>query len=191
MKVKGKYEYNYSAINIVYAVATRFRSFSKKISKSHTSTLVLIMDFFEWHGFFPTQRFEKKFMEEILKNRKRTEANIAILRDIEQTQTKPLSIQMDLLFEGRTTQRERPKRVEKLFVDSQGVPDTNLDKAPVVPRVELDRTKGELDHLRSELAYVLDRVKLVKGTLGKDHLRLEMSPTRFQTLKAIFERKNK
>ncbi len=162
--------------------AQRFKKFSKRFAKSYSEGIDLMMDFFEWHGFRPNQRFEKSLMQEILKNRKRTEANIAILRDIEKTQTKPLSIQMDLLFEGQPKQRETPKLVEKKFANSQGRQKKFKDKP--VPKVKYQRTKTELKEVKEEFLYVMEKVLPVKNSFGKDYLKMEISLSEFNRILA-------
>ena len=106
MVVKGKYEYKYLALNLRASVVKRFRSFAKKITGSQSEALEKMIDFFEWHGFTPNDRFVDSILEEIRKNRKRTEANIAILRDIEVTQTKPSNIMLLSLFGENLKQQE-------------------------------------------------------------------------------------
>ena len=77
-----------------------------------------MIDFFEWHGFRPNDRFVDSILEEIRKNRKRTEANIAILRDIEVTQTKPNNAMLLSLF-GGSLKEEKPVRREKKLVKKE------------------------------------------------------------------------
>ena len=57
MKVKSKYRYDYLALNLQAKVVVRFRAFSKKVARSHAETLTAMMDFFEWHGFYPSDKF--------------------------------------------------------------------------------------------------------------------------------------
>ena len=83
MRVKGKYEYKYLALNLKASVVKRFRLFAKKMRGSQSEALEKMIEFFEWHGFKPNDRFTDSILEEIRKNRRRTEAHIAILRDIE------------------------------------------------------------------------------------------------------------
>lgn len=98
MKVKGKYKYDYSAINLKRPVVKRFGSLSRKYSKTQSETLNAMIDFFEWHGFSPFDKMEKSLLAELLKNRKRTEAVIAIMKDIEKNQTKPTVAMIQSLF---------------------------------------------------------------------------------------------
>ena len=89
MKVKDKYEYDYAAINLKRHVVKRFRKLSKKFAKPQSETLDAMVDFFEWHGFSPFDKKEPSLLIELLKNRKRTEAVIAIIKDIEKNHDKP------------------------------------------------------------------------------------------------------
>lgn len=99
MKVKGKYQYDYSAINLKRPVVKRFGNLSRKYSKTQSETLNAMIDFFEWHGFSPFDKMEKSLLVELLKNRKRTESVIAIMKDIEKNQTKPTVAMIQSLFE--------------------------------------------------------------------------------------------
>jgi len=77
------------------------------------------MDFFEWHGVNPSKQFGKSIIQEILKNRartdtsiKRNEATIAIIRDIEINQTKPNNAMLLSLF-GANAKEQKPIKKEK------------------------------------------------------------------------------
>jgi len=187
MIVKGKYNYKYSNVSIRHNVAVRFRVFSKKISKSHTDTLIAIMDFFEWHGFTPSHRFTKSIIEEILKNRqrtetsiKRTEATIAIIRDIEVTQTKPTTALLESLFEEKLTDEE-PEMIEKKFIDKpqeeKKIEDTT------VPRIRYERLGDKLLSVKEDFEYVLDNVNLIKNSFGKDYFKLELTEGELEKFK--------
>ncbi len=171
MIVKGKYEYNYSAVSIRYDVAVRFRTFSKKISKSHTDTLVIIMDFFEWHGFVPSERFSKSILEEILKNRKRTEANIAIMRNIEKNQTEPTTVMLQSLFEEKILDEE-PEMVEKKFVDTiQEEKEIEI----TVPKIRYEKLHSKLISVKNDFEYVLENIKEIKNNFGNPYFKLELT----------------
>src|SRR5690606_4561151 len=96
------------------ATAQRFKDFSGKVSGSHSESMERIIDVFEWHGFLPTERFEKGIGQEILKNRKRIDAVVAILKNIEKHQTLPTKAMLELLFE-KTPQRPARQRRSSLF----------------------------------------------------------------------------
>lgn len=175
MIVKGKYKYQYSTVNLRVSVAKRFRLFSKKIARSHSDTLSVIIDFFEWHGFLPSDRFEKSIIQEIAKNRKRTEASIAIIRDIEKHQTKPTNAMLLSLFEENLTQgsEHESDMVEKKFVDrtvqEKPIQDTSI------PKIRYVRLEEKMDVVKTNFIYVLNKVKVVKGGFGKGYLKLELT----------------
>jgi hypothetical protein len=174
MIVKGKYNYEYSTVNLRISVAKRFRLFSKKIAKSHSETLCVIMDFFEWHGFLPSDRFERSIVQEIAKSRKRTEASIAIIKNIEKHQTKPTTVMLQSLFEVKSEQeQEAPEMVEKKFADSV------LEEKPIenttVPKIRYERLEDNMNSVREDFIQVLDKVKTVKNNFGKSYLKLELT----------------
>jgi hypothetical protein len=97
---------NFYTIRFKRNTAKRFKRFSRKVSKSYSETMELIINFFEWHGFLPSDRFGKSIVQEIIKNRKRTEASIAIIKSIEKDQTKPTNAMLLSLFGEHTVQDE-------------------------------------------------------------------------------------
>jgi len=136
-----KYTYDYANINVRAEIAKRFRLFSKKIAKSHAEALTDIMNFFEWHGFYPSDMFERRFIDELLKNRKRTEAVIAIIKDIEKNNDKPNTAMLQLLFEG-VVKKEEPVRKEELFKNK--TKEEKQIEETTVPKVVHERTQLEL-----------------------------------------------
>lgn len=185
MIVKGKYRYEYITINIKAPVARRFRLFSKKIAKSHAEALTTVMNFFEWHGFYPSDRFERRFVEELLKNRKRTEAVIAIIKDIEKNNDKPNTAMLQLLFEG-VVEKKEPVRKEKMFRDKTKQ-EKKLEET-TVPKVVYERTQLDFNETKKRFKYVLDKVSLVNNRFGKDYLKLELSQQEFTRIKRELKR---
>lgn len=112
MKVKGKYEYDYTAVNLKRDVVKRFGKLSRKLSKPQSETLNAMIDFFEWHGFSPFDKMEHSLLIELLKNRKRTDAVIAIMKDIEKHQTKPTVAMIQALF-TEVEPIKKPRLIEK------------------------------------------------------------------------------
>ena len=173
-------EYGFSAISIKANVAKRFRRFSKRIAKSHTDTLTCIMDFFEWHGFTPNDRFEKSILQEILKNRKRTEASIAIIRDIEITQTRPTNAILEALLEQKV-KHEKPMKVEQKTIKEP--PEIEI----TVPKIRYERLMDKMGMLKRESQYVVDNVVLVKPSFGKPYLKLEITEGELENYKRTLQ----
>lgn len=189
MRVKNKYEYKYLALNLKASVVKRFRSFSKKIAKSQSEALNIMIDFFEWHGFNPSQKFTKSLIQEILKNRERTEtsikrneATIAIIRDIEVNQTKPNNAMLLSLF-GANAKEEKPKRKEKRNIEN---PKEKLKEIEItVPKIRYERLAEKMENMVANYEYVLDKVELIKGSFGKEYLKLNMSKSELEKFKRI------
>jgi len=183
MTMKGKYKYEYSNVNFRISVAKRFRSFSKKIAKSHSESLNIIMDFFEWHGFLPSDRFAKSIVQEIIKNRKRTEASIAIIKNIEKDQTRPTNTMLLSLFEENSIQEEKeaPELVERKFEES--VPEEKYTVETTVPKIRYERLEDKMNTVQQDFGYVLDKVKIVKGSFGKRSLKLEITEIELEKIK--------
>ncbi|MCR9228342.1 MAG: hypothetical protein NXH90_13065 [Flavobacteriaceae bacterium] len=176
----------FSAINIKGAVADRFRHFSKKTARSHTETLIAVMDFFEWHGFLPSDRMEQSILQEIIKNQKltqtaikRTEASIAIIRDIEITQTKPTNAILEALLEQKI-KHEKPKEE----------PVSQKQEPPIeitVPKIRYERLKDKLEMLKKESKHLVEHAALVKPAFGQPYLRLDITTGELENYKRTLQ----
>lgn len=111
----------FETLKIKSSVASQFRKFSKMLSKSQSMTLLLMLDFFKENGISPTERLGPRM--ETLENRisllikKRMNGMIAIMKEIEKSQTRPTVAMLNSLFE----QTEPPKKkliVEKKYMKS-------------------------------------------------------------------------
>ncbi|KQC28617.1 BfmA/BtgA family mobilization protein [Flagellimonas eckloniae] len=179
--------YRYSAISIKHAVAVRFRSFSKKMAQSHSECLESIMDFFEWHGLDPSKKFGRSIIQEVLKNRERTntsikrnEATIAIIRDIEINQTKPNNAMLLALF-GEDAKTKKTIRKEKKLIERKAEPAGEIEVT--VPKIRYERLTEKLEKVKQDYSYVLDKVELVKGSFGKAFFKLELTPSELEKFK--------
>ncbi len=78
-------------------------------------TLLLMLDFFEENGISPEDELTTnlKATENLFK--KRINALIAIIKDIEKTQTKPTVAMLQLLFEAAATEK-KPLILEKKYI---------------------------------------------------------------------------
>ncbi len=167
---------DFKTVRIKKKTLLRFKSFSKKVSNSYSKTLDMVMNFFEWHGFLPDDRLGKSMVEEIIKNRKRTNASIAIIKDIEKSQTLPTMAMLQSLFEQQENDSDFEDGldfIEKKF--ENGYEEEEWMEETTVPRISYDRLEDKMDLLKKDFSYVLDNVKLVKNTFGKSYLRLELT----------------
>ena len=118
---KGYEKERFVNLSIKESVARDFRVFSKKLSRSQSMALREMLDFFQVNELSPNERLgpSGRTMEANLK--KRINAVIAIIRDIEKTQTKPTNAMLQSLFELEP-QKGKPLIVEKKYVQESEQP---------------------------------------------------------------------
>ena len=116
---KGYEKEPFEKLGIKTSVAVRFRNFCKKMSKSQSMTLLLMLDFFEENGISPSEfigpRMETLETRISMLIKKRMNGMISILKDIEKSQTKPTVAMLYSLFE----QAEPPKK--KIILEKKEV----------------------------------------------------------------------
>lgn len=116
----------FETLKIKRSVAIEFRKFSKMLSKSQSMTLLLMMDFFNENGISPMEDLGPRM--ETLENRisvlikKRMNGMIAIMKDIEKSQTKPTVAMLYSLFE----QTEPAKK--KLILEKKQTENSSQDQ---------------------------------------------------------------
>ncbi len=119
---KGYERERFEKLGIKTSVAVRFREFCKKMSRSQSITLLLMLDFFEDNGISPAESMGPRL--ETLETRismlikKRMNGMIAILKDIEKSQTKPTAAMLYSLFQ----QTEPAKK--KLILEKKAIAET-------------------------------------------------------------------
>ena len=99
-------------IRIKRVTAKRFQEFSKAHFKTHTQAMDSMLDFFRYNEISPKERLGPtgRTIEANLK--KRINAVIAIMRDIEKTQSKPTLAMLESLFQVDQPQK-KPLILEK------------------------------------------------------------------------------
>ncbi|WP_052415777.1 BfmA/BtgA family mobilization protein [Algibacter lectus] len=179
---------DFKTVRIKKKTLIRFKSFSKKVSNNYSKTLDMVMNFFEWHGFLPSDRFGKSMVEEIIKNRKRTNAIIAIIKDIEKSQTLPTMAMLQSLFEQGQEESDFEDDydfIEKKFPN--GKPEEEWFEETTIPKIRYDRLGDKMEVLKKDFSYVLDNVKLVKSSFGKSYLRLELNEQEIEKFKRVIK----
>jgi hypothetical protein len=158
--------------------AMHFKQFSKRIAKSHTEALQAMLDFFQWHGISPFDRFGPQLQREEAKTRKRIDAVIAIIKDIEKSQTKPTTAMLQALFAGfdpiQPKEEQKPKKKPIL--------------ANHVPEYKFYRMKEERDDYKNTLSDILDKVTSIEPTFGKPYFKLEITPGALVRIKRTVEK---
>ncbi|QED37208.1 hypothetical protein FK178_05560 [Antarcticibacterium arcticum] len=98
--------------------AKRFQEFSKTHFKSHTEAMATMLDFFFYNEISPKEKLGPtgRTIEASLK--KRINAVIAIMRDMEKSQTKPTVAMLQSLFE-ETEPKKKPLILEKKVLEEK------------------------------------------------------------------------
>lgn len=102
----------FETLKIKASVTVKFRRFCKTMSRSQSMTLLLMLEFFRDHGISPTDSLEPNLIASEVRILKRINAVIAIMRDMEKTQTKPTAALLLSLFD-ETVPKEKPLILEK------------------------------------------------------------------------------
>ena len=98
--------------------AKRFQEFSKKYFKTHTEAMENILDFFLYNEISPKEKLGPTGRTIEAKLLKRINAVIAIMRDVEKTQTKPTVAMLQSLF-VMDEPKKKPLILEKKYVEEK------------------------------------------------------------------------
>ena len=181
---KGHFMYEFVTIKIKKTTANKFRLFARKLSKSQTDTLDLMVTFFVENGISPkgTNNSTIHNLEDLVK--KRINGLVAIIKDIEKNQTQPTTSMLQLLFEQTPPKQKQPRLVEvnqkrKQFKDDSFA--TSLEAIEL--RKEKNTYKKELLETKNEFEAILEKVNIIKSSFGKPKLQLDMTLDEFNSLK--------
>ncbi|MDY7396768.1 BfmA/BtgA family mobilization protein [Aureibaculum sp. 2210JD6-5] len=172
-------KYNFSAISIKPKVATRFRKFSKRITRSHTNTLEAMMNFFDLNELSPNESLgaNMRTLENSLK--KRINALVAIIKDIEKNQTKPTNAMLELLFQENP---EEASPQEELFEFEQQELITENEELNHY-RNRYEEIQQQLHSVKYDLNKIVDKTTYVKGSFGGGYLKLDLTKEEFENIK--------
>lgn len=164
-----------SRLQLRLRTAERFREFSKKNNSNQSESLDLMLDFFEKNNLSPFETLvpTKVSLEQLIK--KRIDAVIAILKNIEKTQTKPSLLMLELLMEERSI--SKPAAVEKKKILSSN------QKSREQLELELSRLRDDLKGTRKDLEYLLQNVEVKGNAFGADYLKLNIPRSEFEQFK--------
>lgn len=179
MNTGNQKKYGFSAISIKSKVATRFRKFSKRMTRSHTETLEAMMNFFDLNELSPNESLgaNMKTLENRLK--KRINALIAIIRDIEKNQTKPTNAMLELLFQENPEVKERQ---EELFEFEQQELITENEELNHY-RNRYKEIQQQFHSVKYDLENIINKTTYVKSSFGKGYLKLELTKEELENYK--------
>ncbi len=98
--------------------AKRFQTFSRTYFKSHTEAMASMLDFFLYNEISPKEKLGPTGRTIEAKLLKRINAVIAIMRDVEKTQTKPTVAMLQSLF-VMDEPKKKPLILEKKYVEKK------------------------------------------------------------------------
>ncbi|MEM6813006.1 MAG: BfmA/BtgA family mobilization protein [Bacteroidota bacterium] len=109
---------SFITIRFKQKTAKRFQEFSKMHFKTHTEAMEAILDFFFYNEISPKENLGPTGRTIEAKLLKRINAVIAIMRDVEKTQTKPTVAMLQSLFEVDEP-KKKPLILEKKFTQER------------------------------------------------------------------------
>ncbi|PKQ44189.1 BfmA/BtgA family mobilization protein [Confluentibacter flavum] len=173
----------FETIKIKTSVAKKFRNYCKSIAKSQSMALRLMVEFFENNGVSPEDHLGETIAS--LKGQiiKRSNAVIAIIKNIEKMHHKPTTAILQTLF-------EQMSQMEK---DDDEVFDFGMPKL-LTDNEERDhyknayyKTQEAYNDLKQETKGLLKKVKFVRNNFGIGHYRLNITKESLEILKQKLE----
>jgi len=118
LKINPKMDQSYknegfSNVKIKRSVARKFKMFVRKYNESNSMTLDQMLQFFEKHQLLPSDEIPNHLLQTEKRLLKRINAVIAIMKDMEKTQTKPTVGMLEALFTVNEKEEDAPRFVEK------------------------------------------------------------------------------
>ena len=164
---------NFFKIRFRRRTAERFKKFSKRVSKSYSESLDAMVDFFEWHGYMPSQRFGKDIIAGQELNRKRIDASIAISKSIEKAQNIPLT-NIETMLKSLFEEEHKTYNPKELEIEKPDISKTKKEKT-TVSRIKYDRVNRKLEETKDRLLYVLEHIESVSNRFGKDYQKINLT----------------
>lgn len=180
--------YEFSGVNFKKKTAVRFRAFSKTISLSNTDAMEAMLDFFKVHQISPLDSIDGSLSSIEIRIKRRISHAIAIIKDIEKSQTLPTVAMLQSLFEQQLEQEgdnddfdDDFEFIEKKFENTEEA-EQWLEET-TIPKIRYERLEEKMERLKADFSYVLSKVKVVKSNFGKDYLKLELTPEEVEKYK--------
>ncbi len=174
----------FARINFRTDTVDRFRSFSKIYGKTHSETLEGMLDFFEKYRLSPFQDFGATMHGMEANIKKRINGMIAILKDIEKSQTRPTEAMLQLLFEQTAPKEKQPELLLEETTDVEEEETVFGSPGAIRLREEKNSLERDLEKIRERFKDILlTKVKIIRPAFGKEKLHLEMTVAEYRELK--------
>lgn len=170
---------SFSHVNFKKATVDRFRKFSKQIAKTHTDAMEAMIDFFESNGISPYESLGVNMITLESKIKRRINAVIAIIKDIEKSHHKPTTAILQTLFE-ETSNIEREEEEEYDFEEPMLITE---NEELTYYRKEYYKTQENYNTLKYDVEDIIKKTKHIKNNFGNGHFRLEITKEEFEQLK--------
>jgi hypothetical protein len=180
----------YANIKLVKATAKRFRRYAQKLASTQSEALDTLIDAHLKLVKEPGQK--SKSVQSILE-RSDTNADrvIALLRKIEKDQIKPMLGMLQVLFGYSSAQEQSGSKKGR---SKSGEPKTETDFKKAFAVIDLKEEKlklaADLELARREIHDLLSKkTEVVRPTLGKPYVKLQVTPEELKTLIAKYKPK--
>lgn len=175
----------FSNIRFKKKTVQRFQGFSKRFFKTHTEALDTMLDFFLYNEISPKETLGPNVRTLEANIKKRINALVAIIKDIEKYQTQPTTAMLQLLFEQDTAKEKKPRLVA---VSPKDKPFKEDSFATSLEAIELKKQKNilqrELNDTKQQFEDILfSKIQITKPSFGKPKLQLDMSIAELEALK--------
>ncbi|WP_373286593.1 BfmA/BtgA family mobilization protein [Yeosuana aromativorans] len=163
----------------------RFQEFSKRFFKTHTEAMDTMLDFFLYNEISPKETLGPNARTLEANIKKRINALVSIVKDIEKNQTKPTTAMLQLLFEKTPAKQKQPLLVE---VKKSNKPVNDPFFATSLEAIELRKEKNalkrDLRETKQQFEDILfSKIRIVKSSFGKPRLHLDMALEDYEALK--------
>ena len=182
--IKKKGTGGYSNITVNKETATRFRSYSKRFSKSNSEVLDGMISYFKENNLDPFGEGTKIILDSIKKMErqmmKKIDRLIAIIKNMEKTSIRPTYEMVLILYEAYVKDGRKPRREP---VKIQEERKDFLEPRNTVPKTEHDRMLQEFSRYKRHCNEILNSVEKVEPMMGKPYLKINMGIGDFESLK--------
>lgn len=175
---QGYQKERFESLSIKSSVAKKFRKYCKTISKSQSMTLRHMVDFFELNGVSPQDNLGTTITSLKRQITQRTNAVIAIIKNIEKIHHQPTTAILQSLFE-ETAHLEKE---EEVFDFESPKLSTEKDELDYFKKAY--RQSQEANQQRIQAATALfKKLVFVRNSFGTGHYRLNITKEHIAILK--------
>jgi len=176
---KGYEKEKFETIKIKTSVAKSFRNYCRTISKSQSMTLHQMVVFFEMNGILPEDHLGDTIAALKGQINKRSNAVIAIIKNIEKIHHKPTTAILQSLFEETAS-------IEKEEVDDFGFGPPKLiteNEELLYYKKQYELLRDENSKFRNIMTNFLNKINHEKRHFGKGILKLNLDKIDFDNFR--------